>query len=96
MRRYDLPEDFKVPDSTGYISLEDLIYNLAQTDSNIHNVGDKELEHYSGLISGAAEGKIGKPENIAADAGSSVLACYLYNAQKDEYQYIFLASSGDW
>ena len=96
VRRFDSPEDFRLPDSTGYISRADLLYNLTQTDSIIHHILRKDLEKHTALISGAAEGKTGEAENIAADAGSFVHACYLYDSQKDKYQYIFLASSGDW
>lgn len=96
VRRFDSPEDFRLPDSTGYISRADLLHNLTQTDSIIHHIIPKDLEKHTALISGAAEGKTGEAENIAADAGSFVHACYLYDSQKDKYQYIFLASSGDW
>ena len=93
---YSLPEDFRLPDSTSYLSHEDLLHNLAQADSSIHGLVAEDLEYYTGLIAGAAEGKIGKLENVAADAGGSVLSCYMYDAHKEMYQYIFLASSGDW
>ena len=96
LRSYDLPEKFIMPDSTGYISREDLIQNLAQCDSTVHRVAAEDLKYYTGLISGAAKGQIGKAENIAADAGSSVLSCYLYDVHKDMYRYVFLAASGDW
>lgn len=93
---YNLPVEFNIPDSNGYISREDLLHNLNQTDSITFTFGTKDLDYYTGLISGAAKGKVGEAESIAADAGSSVLSCYLYDADKDMYQYIFLASSGDW
>jgi hypothetical protein len=96
IRTYDLPEKFIMPDSTGFISRVDLIQNLSQCDSTIHRVDAEDLRYYTGLISGAAQGKIGKAENIAADAGSSVLSCYIYDANEDMYRYVFLAASGDW
>ena len=96
VHRYDFPEDFRLPDSSGYISAEDLAYNLSQSDSVIHRVEAEDLDYYVGLMEGAAGGEILKSENVAADAGSSVLSCYLYEPGKDMYQYIFLARSGDW
>ncbi len=96
VRTYNLPESYIIPDSSGYISLEGLIQNLSQCDSTIQNIGGDDLEYYAGFISGASSGEVGKAENIAADAGGSVLSCYLYDPEKDMYQYIFLASSGDW
>ncbi|RLB64532.1 MAG: hypothetical protein DRH08_09430 [Deltaproteobacteria bacterium] len=96
MRSFEFPENFRLPDSTGNISQEDLFHNLSQCDSIIVSVEEKDLDYYTGLIAGAAEGEIGSPENIAADAGSAVLGCYLYDESKDMYQYVFLAVSGDW
>lgn len=96
MHRYDFPEDFRLPDSTGYISSADLSYNLSQSDSVIHRVEAEDLDYYVGLIEGAAGGEITKTENVAVDAGSSVLSCYLYDPKVDMYQNIVLARSGDW
>ena len=96
VRRYDLPEEFRLPDSMGYITAEDLIHNLSQSDSIIGSIKTNDLDYYIGLISGASEGKISKSENVAFDAGSSVLSCYQYDADREMYQYVFLASSGDW
>ena len=96
VRYFESPDGFRHPDSTGLISWEDLEYNLAQTDSLITTVEPQELNEYIAYIPGAAEGEIGVKENIAADAGSSVLSCYLYDQEKDAYRYVFLAMSGDW
>lgn len=94
-RYFNLPEGYRVPDSTGYLSLANLEYNLEQADSIIDRVDGEELEMYLDYIPGAAYGEIGKSEIIAADAGASVLSCYLYDPIKDAYRYVFLAQSGD-
>lgn len=96
VRTYNLPEKYIVPDSAGYISRENLVQNLLQCDSTSHYIVEEDLKYYTGLISGAAKGKIGKAENNAADAGSAVLSCYLYDADMKMYLYVFLAASGDW
>jgi len=54
------------------------------------------LEEFVSYIPGAAEGQIGEKSNIAADAGSSTLACYLYDKKAGAYRYVFLGMSGDW
>ena len=95
VRTYHLPEDFRLPDSTGFISRQDLDHNLSLTASIIHTVDKADLVYYSSLIPGASEGEIGKSRHIAVDAGASVLACYFYNEEADAYKYIFLAQSGD-
>lgn len=96
VRRFILPEGFRLPDSTGLLSRTDLLHNLTLTDSVINSVSQSDLEYYTGLISGAADGPIGESRNIAADAGSSELSCYLYDSTSNAYRQIFLAQSGDW
>jgi len=96
VRYFEYPSDFRTPDSTGYLSREDLEHNLAQTDSLINTIGQEELEAHTALIPAAAAGEIGERTHRAYDAGTSTLACYLYNSEKDAYRYILLGISGDW
>jgi hypothetical protein len=96
VRVYELPEDFRDPDSAGFMSLEDLEYNLSQADSVIAILEEEEFLEYTRLIPAAARGKISEAQNMAADAGASVLSCYIYDTEKEAYRYIFLAQSGDW
>lgn len=96
VRAFNLQDDFRLPDSTGFISRRDLVHNLSLTDSTMAVVEPDELNFYADLIPGAAEGEIGESQNIAADAGSAVFSCYLYDQDADAYRYVFLAQSGDW
>jgi hypothetical protein len=96
VRTFRMPEGFRMPDSTGLISEEDLFHNLSLTDSTICLIDKKELEYYAGLIQAAAHGETGKARNIAYDAGRSVLSCYLYMETEGAYRYVFLGESGDW
>jgi hypothetical protein len=96
VRYFENPDGFRLPDSAGMMSMKDLEFNLSQTDSVITTVEPEELDEYITYIPGAAEGEIGAKKNIAADAGGSVLSCYLYDQEKDAYRYVFLAMSGDW
>jgi hypothetical protein len=96
VRSFESPDNYRLPDSTGYLSLADLEYNLGLSDSIIATIDKEELEEYIAYIPKAAEGETGKSNNIAADAGSSVLSCYLYDPETKKYRYVFLAQSGDW
>ena len=96
VRYFESPDSFRTADSSGFMTLDELEYNLAQTDSIIEQVDPEELQGYIDCISGAAKGEIGKSTNIAADAGTSVLTCYRYDEGRDLYQQVFLAQSGDW
>ena len=96
VRYFESPEAFRLPDSSGLISMEDLAHNLSQTDSVISVVDQEELDEYIAYIPGHL--LAGRPgaKNIAADAGASVLSCYMYDQEEDAYRFIFLAKSGDW
>jgi len=96
VRAYDFPEKYRLPDSAGYLSAQDLVYNLSMCDTTLQIIDPSDLNNHIGLISGAATGEIGEEESVAFDAGSSVLSCYLYDPELNLYQYVFLASSGDW
>jgi len=96
VRYFESPDSFRTADSSGYMTPEDLEYNLGQTDSIVDQVDPEELQGYIDCISGAAKGEIGESINIAADAGASVLTCYMYDQVMDAYLKVFLAQSGDW
>jgi len=96
VRSYTLPENFRVPDSTAYMSADDLLFNLSQTDSTLHIINRTELDRYIRLIPGAAEGEVGETRHLAYDAGTSVLSCYLFDPDTGRYKYVFLARSGDY
>ena len=96
IRSFNNPADYRQGLKGATLSLEDLEHNLGLTDSIIGNLDDGDLEKYIHYIPAAAEGEIGLSRSIAADAGSSVLSCYLYDPEMNAYQYVFLAQSGDW
>jgi len=96
VRVYDLPENYRLGMHGKFLSLEDLEYNLSQTDSVREEIDLADLNQYIQMIPGAATGNIGRETAVAADAGSSVLSAYLYDAVKDSFQYILLGRSGDW
>ena len=96
IRSFNQPDDY-IPGLRGaYLKQEDLEHNLALTDTIIRSVDKGELEKYKNYIPSAAKGAISKANFIAADAGASVLSCYLYDPEMNAYQYVFLAQSGDW
>jgi len=96
IRSFDNPEDYRQGVPGAYLSVDDLEYNLGLTDTIVGNVNQDELKKYINYIPQAAEGVISKSTSIAADAGSSVLSCYMYDPEENAYQYVFLAQSGDW
>jgi len=96
MRGYDMPENYRWPDSTGHLTLEDLQYNLAQTDTLLLSFKCGEMARYSRLIGGAVEGNLSTSTPRGADMGSSMLACYAYDHKTGTYKHVLLALSGDW
>ena len=96
IKGFNQPGDYRIPDSTGMLSYDDLVHNLQLTDTVLNQISREVLLDYAALIPGAAEGNIGEARYIAADAGGSVLSAYLYNKEADAYQYVFLGASGNW
>jgi hypothetical protein len=94
-RGFDFPEEYRWPDSTGHISLEDLNHNLGQTDTLIQVVSRKKFDKYARLIRGAAEGSLGERRQVGADMGSATLSCYAYDPETGTYQYVLLAAKGN-
>ena len=95
VRGYDHPEDYRWPDSAGYLSTEDLQYNLSLTDTLIDHIKQKELDRYTGLIAGAADGALSDRTRRGADMGSSMLFCYAYDQNAGSYKQVLLSLSGD-
>lgn len=96
IRGFEFPLDYRVPDSTGHVSAEDLEYNLAQTDTLLSSIGREDFEKHIKMIGGAEDGNIGEPRARGADMGSSVLSCYAFDPGSGSYTYILLARKGDW
>lgn len=95
VRAWDQQEDWRKPDSTGYIGAADLEFNISLTDSVIAVVDSADLMDHVELISGAKNGYITEPRNTACDAGSSTVYAYYYDEDADGYLKVFLGSSGD-
>jgi hypothetical protein len=96
MRGFDFPEDYRWPDSEGYLSLEDLEYNLGQTDTLLRTFKRQEFTSYSRLIGGASRGPLSESRVRGADMGSASLACFAWDRYEGKYKYILLIRAGDW
>jgi len=96
IRGFEFPLDFRVPDSTGHVSLEDLEHNLSLADTLLSSISSKEFEKHIRLIRGAADGNLGERTPRGADMGSSILSCYAFDPEIGSYTYVLLARKGDW
>ncbi len=96
IRRFDFPVDYRHGVHGEYLSLEDLEYNLDQTDSIIGTVEAGGMEKYIDYIPGAARGELEESRSVGADMGGATLACYRYDPAEDAYQYVLLELKGDW
>lgn len=95
-RGFSFPEEYRWPDSTGHLSLEDLEYNLGQTDTLLFSFSRKEIEKHTKLIRGAAEGTLSESRAVGADMGSAMFSCYAFDSETGSYEYVLLAVKGDW
>ena len=95
IRGYSQPEEWKMTDSSGYITEEDLEFNLDQTDTLYGTVPRKDLLYHYGLIPDARDGKIRDLGTYMADAGVGTLYAYYPRRISRRIERVFLASSGD-
>ena len=95
-RGFNFPEDYRWPDSTGHLTLEDLEYNLGQTDTLLHSFSRKDFEKHTRLIRGAAEGTLNEFRVRCADMGSAMFSCYAFDSETKTYEYVLLAATGNW
>ena len=93
---FDMPQDFRYPDSAGHLTRADLEHNLGQADTLMRTLKRKEFQKYSRMIGGAAEGHLGERRVRGADMGSSRLSCYAYDPSLDAYRHVLLIQMGDW
>jgi len=92
---FDFPEDYRWPDSTGHMTIEDLEYNLSQADTLLTCLNRKTFMRNIRLIRGAAEGALSESRARGADMGSSILSCYSYDHDRGAYKHVLLAARGD-
>jgi len=91
---YNLPDEWRPGNEEG-ISFEDLKFNLSQTDTIVATIDPLVLNQKLQLIGEAKDGQITPSVHRAYDAGSSSLYAYYYDIEKQMYQIVFLAQSGD-
>ncbi len=91
---YNLPDEWQPGNKEG-ISYEDLKFNLSQTDSIVATIDPLVLHQKVQLIGEAKDGQITPLVHRASDAGTSVLYAYYYDVEKQLYQIVFLAQSGN-
>lgn len=91
---YELPEDWILPDSNGYISKEDLKSNLHQADTILYHISQNDLLHQINIIENVDE-NLSEIEGGSFDGGTASLYCFRWDKQKMKYQRILLSTFGD-
>lgn len=84
------------PDSLGFITSEAMNINVSRCNSVIQKLNADSLALYVRKIPAASLGKISKPKQVMADAGSISYSAYIYDAKKDRYKRVLLKMWGDW
>ncbi|MFO7615728.1 MAG: hypothetical protein R6V75_00580 [Bacteroidales bacterium] len=92
---YSQPEEWKIPDSSGFITEEELEFNLEQTDTVYGKVRSTDLVYHYDLIPDARGGNIRDLGTYMADAGVGTLYAYYPRRISRRIERVFLASSGD-
>jgi len=93
---FNLPANWKRPDSLGFISEEDILDNLSKCKNKIKNITARKLYENNKLLEGAAIGSFSEKENTANDMGWIQYSCYQFDVEKGLYKKIKLHVEGDW
>lgn len=94
VRFYNLPSDWKEPDSDGYISEDDLLSNLQFADSILYQLAIDEMSGMVSLIDHIDERRIQVKVRHIYDAGDSSLYYYSWDAQAAKYKRVLIWSRG--
>ena len=93
---FDKPDIWHHPDSLGYIGVEQLLANLANSSVELNKVSKRKLYKNNKLIKGASKGSFSEKSNTSYDMGASTFSCYHYDSEKGKYKKVILAVEGDW
>lgn len=83
-------------DSLGYISAEAMGVNVSRCNSVIQKLDADSLAFYVRKIPAASLGRISKPQQVMADAGSISYSAFIFDAKKQRYKKVLLKIRGDW
>lgn len=95
IKGYSQPKSWNFTDEDGYISKDDLKENLMNTDTTYGSVNkDKMLKYFDDRFE-LLYGRVDTADTYMADAGVSLLAIYVWDADKEMYNKKTLATKGD-
>lgn len=95
VRGFNLPKTWNRTDDMNYISKEDLIENLNQTDTLYSSVeNSKLLNHFENRFD-MMGAKMDTSDVFMADAGVGGLYAYVWDTSVEKYKMILLATRGD-
>lgn len=95
VKGFNLPENWNKPDQDGFISKEDLVENLAMTDTLYARVDNSKLLRHFGNRFDMLKGRMDTSDQNMADAGVGSLLVYVWNEKEEAYETVLLASKGD-
>ena len=96
VKGYNMPDDWKWPDKSGYIAFDSLIFNYHQTDTLYFQIDILSLAEKTNLIKGAINGELSDKVYNGADIGKMALYCYYWDRKKNKYKKQLLAVTGDY
>jgi len=87
--------EWRSTDSLGYISEEDMTFNLHLMMKDESSIGSSDISKYSAKIYKASKGELSDPLDAGADMGMSKQVAYLYDYRRKVYKEILISQWGD-
>lgn len=91
-----MPENWKKPDSSGFITENSIIENISYCDNEIDKISKRKMYKFNKLIGSAAGGNITDKKYTANDAGKTEYYCFYYDEEKDLYKKVILSTEGNY
>lgn len=99
VKGYNAPDNWVVPDRSGYMSEEDLLSNFSDTYNPFYhgsiNVPKDTLEKYYSYIADIESNLMGEIVSQGADMGYTRYYCYRWDETQKEYKCILIGIRGN-
>ena len=83
------------PDSTGYITSENMDKNISICQNNNFQINPDSLKIYVDKIYAASKGNISKPQHIITDAWTSTFSAFIFDKKTNRYKQVMIKTEGD-
>lgn len=94
--KYELPSEWNEPDSLGFLTEEELAFNIEFADDIIGDIRNSELNTYTTLMNEVNPFELSNLAVVGADGGNSYLYGYQWKPSSGRFHRVLLARGTDY